>query len=63
MEIVEGLLNKKNNTREEIDLLINRIKQNRIPNLKDNDTPQHCGLCGLFRFCKIINHRLICPWL
>jgi len=29
----------------------------------DNDIPQNCGLCQLFRFCSLINPKLICPWL
>jgi len=63
MEDIEVLLKKQNLGCHELDYLIAKIKENYWPNFKDNDIPQHCGLCPIFRFCKLINPELICPWL
>ena len=62
MKTIEALLAKENHTQEELGILITRVKEDCVSRFKGNDIPQHCGLCELFRFCKIINHTLICPW-
>lgn len=53
---------KQDHTREDLDFLIKRVSQEYAPQLKQNRAPKHCGLCGLYRFCQVINHTLICPW-
>lgn len=60
---MEALISKGNLSNEELDLLIVKIKQDYYVKLNNNKIPNHCGLCDLFRFCRIINPKLICPWL
>lgn len=62
MKTMEALISKGNLSNEELDLLIVKIKQDYYVKL-NNKIPNHCGLCDLFRFCRIINPKLICPWL
>ncbi|MCM8797304.1 MAG: hypothetical protein NC923_05455 [Candidatus Omnitrophica bacterium] len=62
METIEALLKKEKHSQEDFVTLIERVKSDYIPQLKNSGIPQHCGLCSIYRFCKIINHKLICPW-
>jgi len=59
MKTIDELLKKNNHTAEELNLIIIHAKRRHPVSEK---CPQHCGICELFRFCKIINHKLICPW-
>jgi len=63
METIETLLKKEKHSQEDFDFLIVRAKMHYIPQLRNTSMPQHCGLCTLFSFCKIINYKLICPWV
>jgi hypothetical protein len=63
MEEIEALINKDNLTDEELDFLIAKIKQDYWPELKDKEIPKNCGLCDLFKICRVVNPKLICPWL
>ena len=56
---IEALIAKEALTTCEIDYLILKIKQDYWPALKNNNIPQHCGLCQLSRFCNSINPGLI----
>ncbi|RJP29185.1 MAG: hypothetical protein C4533_05140 [Candidatus Omnitrophota bacterium] len=62
MEIIEALIKKENHSKEEFDTLVVQVNSHYTRQLKNTVVPQHCGLCSIFRFCKIINHKLICPW-
>ena len=59
----KNLISRRFLSDRELDSLIIRIKERIVPLLKYRKVPRHCGICRLFRFCKIINHSLICPWL
>jgi len=59
---IEALIKKNNLQDQEIDYLISKIKQLYWPRLKAKRIPNHCGLCELFKICKLVNPELICPW-
>ena len=63
MNEIEALIKKENLQNHEIDYLIAKIKKDYWPKLNDKQMPKHCGLCDLFKVCKVVNPKLICPWL
>lgn len=63
MEEIEALLKKEKPSKEDIDKLIQWLKSDSFLHSKNRTLPAHCGECSLFRFCKLINHKLICPWI
>lgn len=62
MREIEGLIKKGNLSRQELDSIVQRIKQVYWPRLKQEPLPAHCGVCELFAICRLVNSRLICPW-
>jgi len=63
MKDIEALLEKENLEDSELDCLIAKIKQDYWPSVKNKVIPRHCGQCKLFKLCRIINPKLLCPWL
>lgn len=63
MQDIELLLEKENLAKAEIDYLVAKVKADYWPEVKNMAIPKHCGICRLFRFCSLISHELICPWL
>jgi hypothetical protein len=59
----ENIINIQNPSNEDLDHVIAGVREDIVPGLKDCDMPLHCGVCSLYKFCKIINHLLICPWI
>jgi hypothetical protein len=50
-------------TDPEIDALIHKIKSEELPKVAGKRVPSNCKVCRLGKYCSIINHKLICPWL
>lgn len=63
MKEIEALINQNSLTDQELDFLITMIRQDYWPKLKANEVSQHCGVCMVFKFCRLINPKLLCPWL
>ena len=63
MNSIETIIDKTNLTNEELDSLIKTINEQHAHTKQAKKVPQHCGLCALYKFCRIINHKHICPWL
>ncbi|MGD0336361.1 MAG: hypothetical protein ABSB18_04600 [Candidatus Omnitrophota bacterium] len=61
-EELKKLLSKNHLSEKEANELVERIRKELWPELKDKDTPAHCGVCELVVFCKKLDPKLICPW-
>jgi hypothetical protein len=62
MQDIESLIKKGNLSRQELDSIILRVKQELWPRLKQQPLPEHCGACELYDICRLVNSELICPW-
>ncbi len=50
-------------TDQELDELINKVRTEELPKIGNRKVPSNCKICRLGRYCSIINHTLICPWV
>lgn len=48
---------------QELDEMINKVRVEELPKIGDRKVPSNCKICRLGRYCSIINHTLICPWV